>query len=61
MESPFITVLRLGQTYSVNLPELEFEIGNDGLPLQVVVNGGTPVLEIEWEFNLAFGFDDETG
>ena len=61
MESPFINVLRLGQTYRVNLPELEFEIGNDGLPLQVVVDGGTPVLEIEWEFNLAFGFDEETG
>jgi hypothetical protein len=56
-----INMLRLGQKYNNTLPELDFEIGNDNFPLQVAVNGGKPVLQIEWEFNLAFGFDEESG
>ena len=52
-----------GQNFSFNLPELDFEIGNDALPLQLSVEdeGDPPVLEIEWAFTLAFGFDEDDG
>lgn len=50
-----------GQSYIVSLPELDFEIGNDGLPLQLNVDSGTPMLSIEWGFTLAIGFDEVSG
>ena len=55
------TKCRSGQKITVTLPELDFELGNDKFPLQVAVDGGAPKLEIEWEFDLAFGFDEESG
>ena len=43
-------------------PELDFALGNENFPLQIAVDGGTPPeLVIEWKFDLAFGFDEETG
>ena len=43
------------------LPELNFKLDNDALPLQFNISDNQPTLTIEWEFTLAFGFDDNDG
>ena len=50
-----------GQKYEIVLPELDFELGNDALPLQLNIDSDPPVLEIEWQFDLAFGIDNDDG
>jgi hypothetical protein len=50
-----------GQKYTFALPELDFQLGNDGFPLQIYVDSGTPELSIEWQFKIAFGFDEQSG
>lgn len=44
-----------GQSIDIVLPELDFELENDELPLQLRVNGTAPVLTIQWQFIFAFG------
>lgn len=59
---PFLTSRRAsGQKYIFALPELDFQLGNDGFPLQLYVDSGTPELSIEWQFKIAFGFDEQSG
>ena len=44
-----------GQEINITLPELDFELENEALPLQLRVNGSQPVLTITWELLFAFG------
>ena len=48
----------LGQTYTIALPPLNFDIGIDNFPLKTKMKQ-TPSLSLEWAFKLAFGFDEE--
>jgi hypothetical protein len=51
-----------GQTYSIDLPPLNFDLGNDKFPLQISSRSTEqPSLSLEWSFKLAFGFDDNDG
>lgn len=48
-----------GQTFTIELPPLNFDLGNDNLPLKIKLDSnGQPALKLEWGFKLAFGFDD---
>lgn len=53
--------MHLGQSYKVTLPQLDFELGNNQLPLQIKVDSGNPVMSISWSLTLAFGFDETSG
>ena len=44
-----------GQSVSITLPDLDFELDVDLLPLQLNVDSEPPVLTLSWEFTLAFG------
>jgi hypothetical protein len=49
-----------GQTYTITLPPLNFDVGNDKLPLQIQLDATrNPQLTLEWAFKLAFGFDEK--
>lgn len=51
-----------GQTYTIELPPVNFDIGNEAFPLQI--NAGSsaqPILSLEWSFKLAFGYDESDG
>jgi hypothetical protein len=51
-----------GQTFTITLPPLNFDIGNDKLPIQIKMDQTqNPELVLEWGFKLAFGFDEEAG
>lgn len=50
-----------GQQIDVPLPSLNFKLDNEALPLQLEISGNQPILTIEWEFKLAFGFDESDG
>ena len=50
-----------GQRIEILLPELDFELPS-GLPIQLEVSSeDAPKITIEWEFKLAFGFDEDDG
>lgn len=40
---------------------MDFELDIDALPLQLNVESNPPVLNLEWQFTLAFGFDENEG
>ena len=53
--------MKPGQSIDITLPELDFELPG-GLPLQFEVDSRkNPVINIEWRFKLAFGFDETDG
>lgn len=53
----------LGQTYTIELPPLNFDLDNPKLPLQISTESADnqPALTLEWSFKLGFGFDDDDG
>ena len=51
-----------GQTFTFELPPMNFDLGNDNFPLQIATNSTEkPALTIDWSFKLAFGFDETDG
>ena len=51
-----------GQTFTVSLPPMNFDLGNDNFPLQISTSSSErPTLNITWNFKLAFGFDEDDG
>ena len=50
----------LGQNYTIELPPLNFDLGNNKFPLQLSLNT-TAELNVHWQFKLAFGFDANDG
>ena len=54
-----------GQTINIPIPGLNFKLEGDALPLEFSISDNlsdnTPSLEIEWQFKLAFGFDEDDG
>lgn len=44
----------------IPIPDLNFKLPSD-LPLAFKIEDNTPTLVIEWEFKLAFGFDEDDG
>ena len=51
-----------GQSYTIELPALNFDLGNDNFPLQISMESTEqPSLTLEWSFKLAFGFDEDVG
>lgn len=51
-----------GQTYTINLPPMNFDLGNKNFPLQISTSSNEkPSLSLQWSFRLAFGFDEKDG
>ena len=50
-----------GQTYTIELPDLDFELGNDALPIQLKISAEPPIMNVTWKFSLSFGYDEEDG
>ena len=51
-----------GQTYTIELPPLNFDLSNENFPLQISTNSTEqPALSLQWSFKLAFGFDEKDG
>jgi hypothetical protein len=51
-----------GQTYTINLPPMNFDLGNKNFPLQIRTSSNEkPSLSLQWSFRLAFGFDENDG
>jgi hypothetical protein len=51
-----------GQTYTINLPPMNFDLGNRNFPLQISTSSNErPSLSLQWSFRLAFGFDENDG
>ena len=50
-----------GQTYTIELPDLDFELGNDALPIQLKISAEPPIKNVSWKFSLSFGYDEEDG
>ena len=52
----------LGQTYSIELPPLNFDLDNSAFPLVLKTRATErPTLSVEWSLKLAFGFDEDDG
>ena len=51
-----------GQTYTIELPPMNFDLSNDEFPLQISTDvTELPSLSVQCSFKLAFGFDDKDG
>ena len=51
-----------GQTYTIKLPPMNFDLGNENFPLQISTSADEqPTLNLTWSFKLAFGFDEKDG
>lgn len=51
-----------GQTYTIELPPMNFDLGNKNFPLQISTGSNEqPSLSLQWSFRLAFGFDENDG
>ena len=51
-----------GQTFTIDLPPMNFDLGNDNFPLQIkTASTEQPSLTLEWSFKLSFGFDENAG
>ena len=51
-----------GQTFTIDLPAMNFDLGNENFPLQIKTQSTEqPSLTLEWNFTLAFGFDEKDG
>lgn len=51
-----------GQTLTVELPPMNFDLGNSAFPLQIKTQATEkPTLNLEWSLKLAFGFDADDG
>ena len=51
-----------GQNFTIELPPLTFDLGNNKFPLQISLNSTEgPSLNLNWQFKLAFGFDVNDG
>ena len=49
-----------GQVFSVPIPGLNFKLPS-ALPFTFEVSDNEPSLDIEWQFDLAFGYDEDSG
>ena len=51
-----------GQTFTIELPPMNFDLGNKNFPLQISTGSNEqPSLSLQWSFRLAFGFDENDG
>ena len=51
-----------GQEYQIELPDLDFDLGNENFPLQISMGSDeSPTIMLEWSYKFAFGFDEEDG
>ena len=51
-----------GQTFTVDLPPMNFDLGNGFFPLQISTSSTErPTLTLMWRLKLAFGFDENDG
>ena len=52
----------LGQTFTFELPPLNFDLDNEAFPLELKTRSTErPALTVEWSIKLAFGFDRDDG
>ena len=49
------------QNYTIDLPELDFELDNQALPIQFNIAGASPTFTVELRFKFSFGFDEDNG
>jgi hypothetical protein len=51
-----------GQTFTIELPPLNFDFGNKIFPVQISMGGDArPALSIQWSFRMGFGLDEDDG
>ena len=51
-----------GQTFTIDLPPMNFDLGNGFFPLQIRTSSTEqPTLSLTWSMKLAFGFDENDG